>query len=112
MVGDPTGTSGFEPLDNLEGVLPRTATLLGVLNTDVTAGNRIADAIGTVVSNYKQGFADRAAGDPEWAGNDANLLRAARLLGVASSTDLRRSDGGTFQPGDVVAGLRFRVAAN
>jgi hypothetical protein len=109
MVGDDAGTAGFRPLDGLQGPMPRTAAVFGVLATDSTAGSRLADAVGTVADKYEEGFVGLAAADPTSSTN-GDLVRAARLLGLASSTGLRRSDGATFQPGDVVADLQFRIA--
>ena len=113
MVGDDAGTSGFRPLDGLDGPMPHTAAAFAVLRTDGTAGNRLADAVGTAADNYENQFAASAATNPTPGGADGNadLIRAARLLGLASSTGLRRSDGATFQPGDAVAELQFRIAA-
>jgi hypothetical protein len=112
MVGDDAGTSGFRPLDGLQGPMPRTAAMFGVLNTDTAAGSHLADAIGTVADEYEQRFADLAAAHPmSSVASNGDLARAARLLGLASSTGLHRADGATFQPGDVVADLQFRIAA-
>jgi hypothetical protein len=113
MVGDDAGTSGFQPLDGLDGPMPRTAAVFGVLRTDSTAGSRLADAVGRAADNYENQFADSAATNPTSGGADSNadLLRAARLLGLASAAGLHGSDGATFQPGDAVADLQFRIAA-
>jgi hypothetical protein len=113
MVGESAGTAGFRPLDGLQGAMPRTAAVFGVLITDSTASSHLADAIGTVADNFEQRFADLAAADPTLsaARNSADLVHAARLLGLASSMGLSRTDGATFQPGDVVADLQFRLAA-
>jgi hypothetical protein len=112
MVGDDKAISGFQPLDPLEGRMPRTSAMLGVLNINSAAGNRLADAVTALAGRYEEDLAESAAADPTLvASNDPSLLRAARLLGLAKSSNLESSTGSRFEPGDVVTDFQYRLAA-
>ena len=86
--------------------------MLGVLNTSSAAGRRLADAVTSLARGYEEELAQSAADGPtSVASNDPRLLRAARLLGLAKSSNLQSSTDAKFDPGDVATDLQYRFAA-
>jgi hypothetical protein len=88
MVGDPTETSGFEPLDELDSNMPRTASTFAVMNTDAQASAIFAEAANKRGATYQGNFANAVAVDPSSATSPAQhdtLARAARLLGLVGA---------------------------
>jgi hypothetical protein len=85
MVGDPMGTSDFEPLDGLDTEMPRTASVFAVMASDPKANSMFTEAADNRAAAYEREFADVAAANPSSADSPAqqdNLARAARLLGL------------------------------
>jgi hypothetical protein len=88
MVGDPTGTSGFEPLDGLDTDMPSTALVFTVMASDPKANDMFTAAAHNRATAYERQFADAAAANPSSAGSQEeleNLRRAARLLGLIAA---------------------------
>jgi len=84
MVGDPNGTSGFEPLDSLDSSMPRTAEVFAVMATDAAADHTFIDAASSHADTYEKQFADLAAADPTLSSPNwrNDLLPAARIRGL------------------------------
>jgi hypothetical protein len=90
MVGDPSGTSGFEPLDRLGSPMQRTALVFAVIARDDAANRELTDAAKNRASEYEQQFANYAAADPSLTKPDPRrepLAWAARLLGLVAAGD-------------------------
>ena len=88
MVGDSTGTSGFNPLDGLDTDMPSTALVFTVLASDPKANDVATDGADNRAAAYVRRFADAAAADASSAGSQEaleNLRRAARLLGLVAA---------------------------
>jgi hypothetical protein len=90
MVGDPSGTSGFEPLDRLGSPMQRTALVFAVIAGDAAANREFTDAAKNRAAKYEQQFAGYAAADPSLSKPDPRrepLAWAARLLGLVAAGD-------------------------
>src|SRR5262249_19630117 len=61
MVGDPTGTSGFEPLDGLDTDMPRTASVFAAMASDPKANEMFTNAAKKSGAAFEQDFADAVA---------------------------------------------------
>ena len=76
MVGEVSGTTGFEPLDDLRSNLPQTAKLFGVL---ADAGNGFGDAARQRARVYQKAYGATPGSD--------DLNRAVQLLGLVAAGD-------------------------
>lgn len=83
MVGDPKGTSGFQPLDSLDSSMASTAKVFAAMATDA-ADRTFVDAASSRADTYEKRFADLAATDPTLSNPDwrNELLPAARIRGL------------------------------
>lgn len=90
MVGDPSSTSGFDPLDRLGSPMQRTALVFAVIAGDGAANREFTDAAKNRAAEYEQQFASYAAADPSLSKPDPrreSLAWAARLLGLVAAGD-------------------------
>ncbi|OBI75160.1 hypothetical protein [Mycobacterium sp. E740] len=86
MVGDPSDTAGFGPLDPLDGSMPATTKLFAAMACD--AGDEFTTAASERASAYEEAFADFAAKNPTLDEPDDvrnYLYQAARLSGLISA---------------------------
>ncbi|WP_131807544.1 hypothetical protein [Mycolicibacterium wolinskyi] len=114
MIGDPSGTSGFTPLDDLSGNLPRTSALFSVFQRTAAGNNIFIDEAKRRAISYEQEFAKFAAANPTDIAADEQpqpLLWAARLLGLLSrGNQLAHSDQDDIAPG-VTTQLRYEITS-
>lgn len=110
MVGDPRGTSGFEPLDPTTGEMPRTVAAFAVLRTGEAAAQHLSGALAELVDDYESGFVDSAvAQSSSVQPRDITLTRAARLLSAAKTSGFETVGEYVLDAGDVAAQLQYRL---
>lgn len=104
MVGDPSGTSGFTPLDDLRSNLPQTARVFTVIAGDETAGREFSAAARQRALDYQKAWAANPTTD--------DLQRAARLLGLVAAAARAAGHESTDLTYDhVVASARWIILA-
>jgi len=106
MVGEPSGTAGFEPLDPLDSAMPRTVDVFALITG--TGNSGFIEAASELASAYEDQFADYAAADPTLTTPDARysaLAAAARLRGLITAGT--RKAGG--QPDPTTMGAIYRL---
>ncbi|MEV0671231.1 cell division protein ZapB [Mycobacterium sp. NPDC050441] len=114
MVGDPRGTSRFEPLDKLDSILQRTASVFAVMQ-NAPAQEKFVSEAKARAEIYQTQFAEFAAANPtlpddhpEW--NYAQW--SARLLGLlARSEPIATPSDRTSIPGAATSELRFAIVS-
>ncbi|MUL84155.1 MULTISPECIES: hypothetical protein [unclassified Mycolicibacterium] len=115
MVGDSRGTSGFEPLDNLESALPRTASVFAALYGTPTAKEQFASAAKSRAEAYEAQFAEFAATNPSLPDDRVErsyALWSARLRGLlARSEELANSDDEPAISLGATSQLRFAIVS-
>ncbi|BBY19190.1 hypothetical protein [Mycolicibacterium litorale] len=112
MVGDPRGTSDFEPLDPVNGAMPRTVAVFAALRTGEAAAQHLSTALAELVDDYESTFAQSAVADPASVQpRNVSLMRAARLLGAAKSSGFQSVGQYALDVGDVAAQLQYRLAS-
>jgi hypothetical protein len=88
MVGDPTGTRGFEQLDEINSDLSRTASLFATMTKDAQANRAFIDAAAALAHTLESAFAKAAVADPVRPATDdavEGLMRAAYLRALVDT---------------------------
>ena len=115
MVGDSRGTSGFEPLDNLEGVLPRTARVFAAMLSTATASEQFAGEAQSRAETYETEFAQFAASNPTLPDGhieQSYALWSARLRGLlARGEKLANPDDKAPEAAAATTQLRFAIVS-
>ncbi|MEW2479393.1 hypothetical protein AB0876_07340 [Mycobacterium sp. NPDC049093] len=114
MIGDSRGTSGFEPLDKLDSILQRTASVFTAMRKTPAQENFISEAK-VRAGNYQTQFAEFAAANPTLPDDHTERSYAqwsARLLGLLARSERVAVPGDRSSiPGVAASELRFAIVS-
>ncbi|MCV7360545.1 hypothetical protein [Mycolicibacterium neworleansense] len=93
MVGDTSETSAFEPLDALDGPMPRSYAIFSVLGSDATSSRELGAAIVNLSEQYLDQVSAALKAYPISVESvNTDVRRAAQLLGLAMATGIQSPD--------------------